>query len=134
MPKGPARRAVAFGGWSMHIFKNIPDDVVDAAKIAVREETAPEWSTKLAWDASNPGHRAAYDQDPMKVRLEQVKFLNVTTEMLQYGIAWPAVPQAGEIMNIIVPEMLQAVLTEKRTPEQAASDAAEKVKKIMATR
>jgi multiple sugar transport system substrate-binding protein len=134
MPNGPARRAVAFGGWSMHIFKQIPEDVVPAAKQMVKEETAPEWSTKLAWDGSNPGHRAAYDQPAHKLRLEQVKFLNVTTEMLQYGIAWPAIPQAGEIMNVLVPEMLQNVLTQKATPEKAANDAAEKVKRVMANR
>src|SRR5205823_1197299 len=126
--------AVAFGGWSMHIFKATPDSLLDAAKAVVKEETSPEWSTKLAWSGSNPGNRTAYDLEPHKLRLQQVKFLNVTTEMLQYGIAWPAVPQASELMNVIVPAMLQDVLTEKRTPEQAAADAADKVKKAMATR
>jgi multiple sugar transport system substrate-binding protein len=134
MPKGPARRAVAFGGWSLHIFNKIPDDMVEPAKIAVKEEMQPEWATKLVWNGSNPGIRSAYEMDWQKIRFEQIKFLNVTTEMLQYGIAWPAVPQAGEIMNVIVPEMLQNVLTEKTTPEKAATDAADKVKKIMATR
>jgi multiple sugar transport system substrate-binding protein len=134
MPQGPARRAVAFGGWSLHIFNKIPDDIVPAAKLAVKEEMQDEWATKLVWNGSNPGPRSAYDKDWQKIRFEQIKFLNVTTEMLQYGIPWPAVPQAGEIMNIIVPEMLQNVLTEKMTPERSAEAAKAQVEKVMSSR
>jgi len=55
----------------------------------------------------------------------------VTTSMLPYGIPFPALPQAPEIMNIIVPDMLQNALTGSMTVEQAADDAAGKVEKLM---
>ena len=51
----------------------------------------------------------------MKERLEQIQFLNVTTSMLPYGIPFPVVPQSTEIMNIIVPNMMQNALTKKMT-------------------
>ena len=40
----------------------------------------------------------------MKQRLEQIRFLNVTTSMLPYGIPFPVMPQSAEIMNIVDPE------------------------------
>ena len=57
VPTGPARRAIVFGGWNAHIFK--PSVVagkhdMDAARAFVAFMTGPEWSTKLAWSASNP--------------------------------------------------------------------------------
>ena len=68
----------------------------------------------------------------MKERLETIKFLDVTTSMLPNGIPFPVVPEATEIMNIIVPDMLQNALTEKMTVEEAADDAAAKVEALMA--
>ena len=47
----------------------------------------------------------------MKQRLEQIKFLNVTTSMLPSGIPFPVMPESDEIMNIIVPDMMQNALT-----------------------
>jgi multiple sugar transport system substrate-binding protein len=67
----------------------------------------------------------------MKKRLEETKFLDVTTSMLPYGIPFPALPQSPEIMNIIVPDMLQNALTGAMTVDQAADDAAAKVKDLM---
>jgi multiple sugar transport system substrate-binding protein len=67
----------------------------------------------------------------MKTRLETTKFLDVTTSMLPYGIPFPALPQSPEIMNIIVPDMLQNALTGAMTVDQASADAAKKVKDLM---
>ena len=70
----------------------------------------------------------------MKERLETIKFLDVTTSMLPYGIPFPALPQSPEIMNIIVPDMLQNALTGAMTVDDAADDAAKKVKDLMGGR
>ena len=67
----------------------------------------------------------------MKERLDNIKFLDVTTSMLPNGIPFPALPEAPEIMNIIVPDMLQNALTGTMTVDEAADDAAAKVKELM---
>ncbi|MFX5964754.1 hypothetical protein ABTE57_19525, partial [Acinetobacter baumannii] len=66
-----------------------------------------------------------------KERLDTIKFLDVTTSMLPYGIPFPVLPQSAEIMNIIVPTMLQNALTKKMTVQEAADDAAKKIKDLM---
>ena len=75
--------------------------------------TGPEWSLKLAWAGSNPGNRRGFSTKWMKERLDTIKFLDVTTSMLPDGIPFPAMPQSAEIMNIIVPDMMQNALTRK---------------------
>jgi multiple sugar transport system substrate-binding protein len=134
IPQGPARRAVVFGGSNAHLFN--PDIVdgkmdMDAARAFIAFSTGPEWSTKLAWVSSNPGHRLGFRTSWMKQRLEQIKFLNVTTSMLPNGIPFPVVPESGEIMNVIVPDMMQNALTRKMTVAAASDDAARKVKNLM---
>ena len=134
IPEGPERRAVVFGGSNIHIIKN---DYVDggldeqAAKALVCFWTSPEWSTKLAWVDSNPGNLRGFKTEWMKERLDTIKFLDVTTSMLPNGIPFPVIPEAPEIMNIIVPDMLQNALTGKMTVDQAADDAAGKVKELL---
>jgi multiple sugar transport system substrate-binding protein len=134
IPEGPARRAVVFGGSNIHIFN---DEYVDggldepAAKALVCFWTSPEWSTKLAWVASNPGNLRGFKTKWMKERLDTIKFLDVTTSMLPNGIPFPVVPEATEIMNIIVPDMLQNALTETMTVDEAADDAAAKISQLM---
>ncbi|GLS20265.1 hypothetical protein GCM10007874_32820 [Labrys miyagiensis] len=135
IPKGPARRAVVFGGSNIHIVKN---DYVDggldekAAKALVCFWTGPEWSTKLAWVDSNPGNLRGFKTRWMKERLDTIKFLDVTTSMLPNGIPFPVVPESTEIMNNIVPDMMQNVLTQKMSVSEAADDAAAKVQDLMA--
>ena len=51
--------------------------------------------------------------------------------MLPNGIPFPVIPQAPEIMNIIVPDMLQNALTGTMTVDQAVEDAATKVQAII---
>jgi multiple sugar transport system substrate-binding protein len=134
IPKGPARRAVVFGGSNIHILK---DEYVDggldkqAALAVVCFATGPEWSTKLAWVGSNPGNLRGFKTKWMKERLETIKFLDVTTSMLPNGIPFPVIPEAPEIMNIIVPDMLQNALTGKMTVDEAADDAAAKVDELL---
>ena len=135
VPKGPARRAIVFGGSNAHIFKaELVDGGLDekAAKAFVTFMTGPEWSTKLAWVSSNPGNVRGFKTKWMKERLAAIKFLDVTTSMLPYGIPFPVLPQSAEIMNIIVPNMLQNVLTGKMSVGDAQADAAKKVKELLA--
>jgi multiple sugar transport system substrate-binding protein len=135
IPTGPdGKRAVVFGGSNIHIVKSeyVEGGKVDepAAKALICMWTSPEWSLKLAWAGSNPGNVNGFKTEWMKQRLDTIKFLDVTTSMLPNGIPFPALPEAPEIMNIIVPDMMQNALTGSMTVEQAAKDAAEKVRKI----
>jgi multiple sugar transport system substrate-binding protein len=134
IPEGPARRAVVFGGSNIHVIKNeYVDGGLDemAAKALICFWTSPEWSTKLAWTGSNPGNLRGFKTKWMKERLDTIKFLDVTTSMLPNGIPFPVIPEAPEIMNIIVPDMLQNALTGKMTVDAAADDAAAKVKEVI---
>ena len=134
IPSGPARRAVVFGGSNAHMFK--PDVVdgkldVDAVRALVAFMTGPEWSTKLAWTDSNPGNIRGFRTKWMKQRLEQIRFLEVTTSMLPSGIPFPVIPQSAEIMNIIVPGVLQNTLTKKMSVSDATEDGAKKIKELL---
>ncbi|HYZ48652.1 MAG TPA: extracellular solute-binding protein, partial [Sphingomonas sp.] len=136
IPTGPdGRRAVVFGGSNMHIVKPqyVDGGKVDlpAAKALICFWTGPEWSLKMAYAGSNPGNLNGFKTKWMKDRLEHIKFLDVTTSMLPYGVPFPAIPEAPEIMNIVVPDMLQNALTGAMSVDQAAEDAAKKVKTIM---
>ncbi|MCB1834663.1 MAG: extracellular solute-binding protein [Geminicoccaceae bacterium] len=134
IPKGTDRRAVVFGGSNIHIVKNeYVDGELDeqAAKALVCFWNSPEWSTKLAWTGSNPGNLQGFKTSWMKERLDTIRFLDVTTSMLPSGIPFPVVVEAPEIMNIIVPDMLQNALTGKMTVDEAADDAAQKIDSLM---
>ncbi|RYE09857.1 MAG: sugar ABC transporter substrate-binding protein [Hyphomicrobiales bacterium] len=136
IPAGPARRAVVFGGSNIHVIKS---DYVEggmdeqAVKALICMWTSPEWSTKLSWVGSNPGHLGGFKTQWMKERLDTIKFLDVTTSMLPSGIPFPVLPYAPEIMNIIVPDMMQNALTGAMTVEEAANDAAAKVEELKAS-
>jgi len=135
MPEGPARRAVVFGGSNMHVFnEKATGHPVDtkATNAFFAFSTGPEWSIKAwSWLGSNPGHLDGFKTDWMKERLDTIKFLDVTTSMLPYGIPFPAIPEQATIMNNIVPEMLQNALTKKMTVKAAADDAADRIKKLV---
>jgi multiple sugar transport system substrate-binding protein len=136
LPTGPdGKRAVVFGGSNIHVVKPefVQGGKVDeqAVKALICFWDSPEWSTKLAWVGSNPGNINGFLTDAMKERLETIKFLDVTTSMLPNGIPFPVIPQAPEIMNIIVPDMLQNALTGNMTVDEAVEDAATKVKAIV---
>ena len=135
MPKGSKRRAVVFGGSNAHVFKPefVDGGKVDmmAAKAFIAFLTGPEWSTKLAWDSSNPSNFRGFKSKWMKQRLDEIKFLNVTTSMLPYGVPFPVIPESTEVMNIIVPNMIQNALTQKMSVADAANDAAKQVSNLM---
>lgn len=136
IPAGPTgKRAVVFGGSNMGILK---PEYVDGGKVdkpaalaLICMWTSPEWSVKMAWAASNPGNLDGFRTKWFKQRLEDIKFLDVTTSMLPNGIPFPALPESPEIMNIIVPDMMQAALTGKMTVDEATADAAKKVKDLV---
>ncbi|MEQ1901170.1 MAG: sugar ABC transporter substrate-binding protein [Devosia sp.] len=135
IPTGPdGRRAVVFGGSNIHILnpEYVEGGVVDepAAKAIVCFWTSPEWSLKMAYAGSNPGNLNGFKTEWMKTRLENVKFLDVTTSMLPFGVPFPALPETPEIMNHIIPDMLQNALTGAMTVDEAAEDAAKKVEAI----
>ncbi|SHF75909.1 multiple sugar transport system substrate-binding protein [Kaistia soli DSM 19436] len=137
IPTGPdGKRAAVFGGSNIHILKPeyVDGGKVDepAAKALICMWTSPEWSLKLAWVGSNPGNLNGFLTKWMKTRLETTKFLDVTTSMLPYGVPFPALPETPEIMNIIIPDMLQNALTGAMTVDESAADAAKKVKDLMA--
>ncbi|MGJ8583830.1 MAG: extracellular solute-binding protein [Marinosulfonomonas sp.] len=134
IPKGADRRAVVFGGSNVHVFNpdNIDGDLdMDAAKALVCFMTGPEWSTKLAWVSSNPGNTRGFETVWMKERLDTIKFLDVSTSMLPSGIPFPPVAESPEIMNIIIPDMLQNALTEKMTVEEATADAEQRIQSLL---
>jgi multiple sugar transport system substrate-binding protein len=137
IPEGPARRAVVFGGSNAHIMSDAAHGSPvnrDAARALVAMLTGPEWSLKNNWADSNPANLVGFETEWMKQRLEEIAFLEVTTAMLPYGIPFPVVPESPEVMNIIVPEMLQNALTETMTVEEAANDAAERINALIASR
>jgi multiple sugar transport system substrate-binding protein len=70
----------------------------------------------------------------MKQRLESIKFLEVTTSMLPYGVPFPVIPESTDIMNNIVPNMLQNALTGKMGVKESCNDAAEQIKSLIAQR
>ena len=134
MPEGPARRAVVFGGSNIHILTDeAHGSPVDrqAAKALIATLCGPEWSTKFAWTGSNPGHLRGFETEWMKERLETIRFLNVTTSMLPYGIPFPVIPESTEIMNLIVPRMIQNVLTDTMSPKEAADAAAAEIGELL---
>jgi multiple sugar transport system substrate-binding protein len=66
----------------------------------------------------------------MKERIDTIKFLDVTTSMLPYGIPFPVIPESPEIMNIIMPEMLQNALTETMSVADACANAAKEIEEL----
>ncbi|MDR3472976.1 MAG: extracellular solute-binding protein [Devosia sp.] len=134
VPKGDVRRAIVFGGWNLHVFA---DQYVDGGKVdkqAVKAfiafQSGPEWSVKLNWVQSNPGNLRGFKTKWMRERLDTIKFLNVTTSMLPSGIAFPVIPESTEVMNIIVPDMMQNVLTGKMSIDDATADATNKIQNL----
>jgi len=134
IPQGPARRGVVFGGSNAHIFNaDLVDGGLDldAARAFTAFLCSPEWSTKLSWVSSNPGNARGFRTKWMKQRLEQIRFLEVTSSMLPYGIPFPVIAESAEIMNIVIPEMLQQALTRRMSVDRAADDAAKKIADLL---
>jgi multiple sugar transport system substrate-binding protein len=136
IPQGPVRRSVVFGGSNAHMFTDKAHGGpvnAEGAKAMLAALTSPEWSLKNNWTDSNPANLRGFETEWMKERLSQIKFLEVTTSMLPYGVPFPVVPESTEIMNIIIPEMIQNALTETMSVEEAANDAAERINDLIST-
>jgi len=136
IPAGPVRRAVVFGGSNAHMFTDTAHGGTvnpDGAKAVMAALTCPEWSLKNNWTDSNPANLRGFETEWMKQRLSETKFLEVTTSMLPYGIPFPVVPESTEIMNIIIPEMIQNALTESMSVKDAADDAAQRINDLLAS-
>jgi multiple sugar transport system substrate-binding protein len=136
LPKGPVRAAAVFGGSNVHVFDPAFVDGkfdIDSVRAFVAFLTGPEWSTKLAWDTSNPGNLRGFRTKWMKQRLQSIKFLAESTTMLPFGVPFPVVPESSEIMNIIVPTMMQNALTGRMSVAAAADDAGAKLRDLMAS-
>lgn len=129
-PEGPERRAAVFGGSNIHIMNNIPEEDLEAAHEFVRLRCNPEWSNRLAW-FSNPGNRDGFENEWFQTRTEEIPFLDVATEMLQYGVSFPIIPESTEILNLIVPTMIHNVLTEAMSIDEAVVDAETKILEVM---
>jgi multiple sugar transport system substrate-binding protein len=139
IPAGPVRRAVVFGGSNVHVFADqFAGHAVDrkAADAFIAFTCGPEWSVKNSgnWTGSNPGNLNGFKTDDMKKRLDTIKFLDVTSSMLPYGIPFPVIPESTEVMNNIVPGMVQNALTGKMSVKDAADDAANQIKALIAQR
>ncbi len=134
IPEGPVRRSVVFGGSNAHIFTSEAhggDVNAEGAKALVAALTSPEWSLKNNWTDSNPANLRGFETEYMKQRLSEIRFLEVTTSMLPYGVPFPVVPESTEIMNIIIPEMIQNALTETMSVQEAADDAAARITELI---
>lgn len=137
IPSGPVRRAVVFGGSYAHVFTDAAYGGavdVNAARAMMGLLTSPEWSLKNNGTDSNPANLRGFRTPWMKECLESIRFLDVTTSMLPYGIPFPVVPEATGIMNAIVPDMLQNALSESMSAREAADDAAARIMALIATR
>ena len=134
IPAGPVRRSVVFGGSNAHIFTDKAHGSpvnAEGSKAILAALTSPEWSLKNNWTDSNPANLRGFETEWMKQRLHDIKFLEVTTSMLPYGVPFPVVPESTEIMNIIIPEMLQNALTETMSVKESADDAAAKINDLI---
>lgn len=131
IPSGPVRRAVVFGGSNLMIRKTTKN--MNAALAFVQQYLGPTWDNKLAGLGSNPGNRQGYNVPEFKVRSKMLPFNDVTEKMMQYGVNVPLVTQGAQIWNETIPTMIQQVLLKKATPQQAASQAADSIKQLMAS-
>lgn len=130
MPAGPVRRSVVFGGWNLLINKSTKN--MNAALAFVDAYLQPEWNTRLAGLGSNPGNRQGFNSSVEKTRNKMLPFNNLTLKMMQYGTNVPLVPQGAQIWNETIPTMIQQVLLKKASPQDAAKQAADQMKQIMA--
>ena len=135
IPKGPARRAVVFGGSNVHIFK--PEVGRRRRGRRAGRQGAHRLQDRPGMVAQDRLGRLEPVQPPRlqdqvdegTSRQHQVPRCDDLHAALRHPV--PGVPESPEIMNIIVPDMLQNALTETMTVEEAADDAASKIEELM---
>ncbi|SRR5579871_651369 len=129
LPRGPARRAVVFGGSNIHVRKGASN--MDQVDEFLRAYESPNWNARLAGLGSNPANRVAEHAPAQKERDKLLLFNDVTFEMIQYGVNVPLVAQGAHIWNETIPTMIQKVLLKQTSPQQAAAEAAADVRQVM---
>ena len=132
IPKGPTgRRAVVFGGSNIHIDQErvcrwrAGRDGGQGADLLLDQ---PGMVDQAGLDRLEPGQpeRLPHRVDEGAARHHQVpRRHHLDAAQRASRSRW--CPEAPEIMNIIIPDMLQNALTGKMTVDEAADDAAEKV-------
>jgi len=115
IPEGPARRARVFGGSNIHALKpEYVDGGTDemAVKALICMWTSPEWSTRLTGSVRTPAICAASKPvDEGASGPDQVPRRDDIHAAQRHPL--PVIPEAPEIMKLIVPDMLQNALTGK---------------------
>ncbi|MBL8131916.1 MAG: extracellular solute-binding protein [Anaerolineae bacterium] len=129
-PVGPARRAAVFGGSNIHIFNRASEENLPAILAFAQLRCNPEWANRLAW-FSNPGNREGFENEWWQTRLEAIPFLDVATSMLEYGVPFPVIPESTEIMNLIIPALIQNVLTETMSIPDALAEAERAIQEVL---
>ncbi|MBK8024068.1 MAG: sugar ABC transporter substrate-binding protein [Chloroflexi bacterium] len=130
-PEGPTRRAAVFGGSNIHVFNRANEESLPAILAFAQLRCNPEWANRLAW-FSNPGNREGFENEWFQTRMEQIPFLDVATSMLEYGIPFPVIPESTEIMNLIVPSLIQNVLTDTMSIPDALAEAERAINEVLA--
>ena len=130
LPMGPVRRAVVLGGSNFHIRATSKNQ--EAVYALMKEYLAPYWNSRLGTGAGSEASTATaraskFAQDFNK----DLPYNDLVFEMLPFGVNVPLVPQSGQIWNIVVPTMIQQVLSGRATAKEAAAAAAADVKKMM---
>ena len=98
----------------------------------MREFLAPYWNSRMGTGAGSEASTATaraskFAQDFNK----DLPFNDLVFQMLPFGVNVPLVPQSGQIWNIVVPGMIQQVLSGRATAKEAAAAAAADIKKMM---
>lgn len=132
LPVGPVRRAVVLGGSNFHIratTKNKP-----AAVALMKAYLAPYWNVRLGTGAGSEASTEAARASPYQAKASKdLPFNDIVFQMLPYGVNVPLVTQGAQIWNIIIPRMIQQVLSGRSTPKEAATAAASQVTQMMST-
>ena len=132
LPAGSLRKAVVQGGWSLHIRK---DSRNKAAALAVIKQYVGNsyWNCRLGiLGGSAPATisaRASKWNDYFAHKMEP--YYQMSLNMLPYAVSVPLVSSSTQIWNILLPTMIQTVLTGKQSPKDAAASAASQIKSMI---
>ncbi|MEM3713807.1 MAG: hypothetical protein QXF82_02540, partial [Nitrososphaeria archaeon] len=130
---GPVRRASVLGGWNLHIFKDRikTNDELEASIICAKTFLDPYWNA-LWTRGSNPGNKKSFQTDIWKENYNKEWWRKPPTDMLQYTVSFPPIPQWSEIGLTVLPQMLQYACSGEKTTEEAVRWAEGKIKEILA--
>jgi sn-glycerol 3-phosphate transport system substrate-binding protein len=128
---GQLRYAVPIGGGSLVVFRGLTPEQEKAAWAFVAWMTAPEqlgsWSRFTGYFAPR---KSSYDLADMRAFLEKNPDATVALHQLDYAHSWFSTYQTVPVRKAIEDEV-QAVLSGKKSAEQAVKDAQRKADEIM---